>query len=59
MKTIDFTARKKAADRAAHKALVLNAWDRLFPKDRAAQQVGKQSRLDVNPEVRRKAKEAL
>lgn len=59
MKPIDFTARKKAADRTAYKALVLDTWDRLFPKDREAHRIGKESRLDVDPEVRRKAKQQL
>lgn len=52
-------ARQVKADRQRHKSAVLDAWDRLFPKERAAQQIGKQSRLDVDAEVRRKAKEAL
>lgn len=52
-------AKQGQKDRQRHKAAVLDAWDRLFPKEREAQQVGKQSRLDTDAEVRRKAKEAL
>lgn len=44
-------------DRQRNKAAVLHAWDRLFPKERAVR--GKEARLDVDAEVRRKAKEAL
>jgi hypothetical protein len=54
-----FKAKQGQKDRQRHKAAVLDAWDRLFPKAREARQVGKQSRLDTDAEVRRKAKEAL
>lgn len=59
MKVADFTAKKKQADRQAYKGLVLDAWDRLFPKEREAQRIGKPSRLDTDADVRRKAKERL
>lgn len=59
MKPIDFTARKKAADRTAYKSLVLDAWDRMFPKEREAQRIGKESRIDIDPDIRRKAKQQL
>lgn len=52
-------AKQGQKDRQRHKAAVLDAWDRLFPKEREARQVGKLSRLDTDAEVRRKAKEAL
>ena len=59
MKPIDFAAHKKAADRSAYKSRGMDAWDRLFPEESKAQRIGKQSRLDVDPEVRRKAKHQL
>lgn len=59
MKIVSLTAKKNQANRAAYKQLVLDAWDRLNPKEREAQRVGKPERLDVDPEVRRKAKQQL
>ena len=59
MTVTSLKAKQNKADRQRHKFAVLDAWDRLFPKERATQQIGKQSRLDTNAEVRRKAKQAL
>ena len=59
MSVISLKAKQAKKDRQRHKAAVLDAWDYLFPKERTVQQIGKASRLDVNAEVRRKAKEAL
>lgn len=59
MSVTSLKAKQGQKDRQRHKAAVLDAWDRLFPKAREAQQVGKASRLDTDAEVRRKAKEAL
>lgn len=55
----DLSARRKAAQRAKRGAMVLDAWDRLFPEDKQAKRVGKPSTLDINPDVRRKAKSQL
>lgn len=59
MKVVNFAAKKKQADRTAYKNLVLDAWDRLNPKERKAQRFGKPDRLDTDAEVRRKAKQLL
>lgn len=59
MKVVNLAAKKKQADRKAYKGMVMDAWDRLFPKEREAQRIGKPSRLDTDAEVRRKAKEQL
>lgn len=59
MKVANLSDRRKAAERANYAATVMDAWDRLHPKDKQAKRIGKPSNLDTNPEVRRKAKSAL
>lgn len=57
MKPANLSDKRKQAQRVNYKAAVLNAWDAMFPKERI--EVGKPQRLDTDPEVRRKAKQAL
>lgn len=59
MKVVNFTARRKQAERGKYAAQVLDAWDRLNPSEKKAQRVGKPSTLDTDAETRRKAKSAL
>lgn len=59
MKVVNFSAKKKQADRNAYKGMAMDAWDRLFPNEREAKRIGKPERLDTDPEVRRKAKQQL
>lgn len=59
MKVVDFATKRKKASRKSYKDRVLDAFDRFFPQESEAQRIGKKSRLDTDPDIRRKAKEAL
>lgn len=59
MQATDLTAKRKQAERRKRKDAVLDAWNRIFPGEKQAQQAGRPQMLDTDAEIRRKAKSRL
>jgi hypothetical protein len=56
---VSLKAAKASRERKRYAESVLDAYDRLFPERAKKAPSGKSETLDTNPEVRRKAKQAL